>query len=538
MKRPWNALLLSVSLIFIPTTAWSESLKESPSLTSSSPIEGNKGQTNQDQDSKQQEVPIAEDKSPSNPLQQRINKLLPDLSQAQFNYLATLIKADRLYQAGNKQKAQQLYQQAKGSFQPDQKQSSRQPYTDAKALPPGGKVYWEYGQAEFDPKLKSKALSPLKLLVDKHPDFIPGHLRYAEALVEFDQTEQAITHLESAVSRYPQQLGLVNTLIPLYEEREQWLEASLTARRFALLNPEHSKANHYQTVADNHLESYKGKLRSKLRENTFASVITGALSYALTGNLAGPLSAIESASLLLQGESKVGDKLSNNLEEKLPLLKDAEVNQYVTKMGNTLTQYTGRDSFDYEFYIVMDDNLNAFALPGGKVFINAGAILKTDSEAELAGLVAHEISHAVLSHGFQLVTEGNLLANVSQFVPFGGTAANLIVLNYSRDMERQADELGTRLLASSDYAADGLYHLMKALDEEKKDQARPPAWLSTHPEIEERINNIKTQIVENGYDRYTYEGVSQHQKIKEKVAQLLAKHQMEEEKEGNEDENQ
>ena len=534
MKRSWNALLLSLSLILVPTAAWSESLKNTSTRNSSSTVEGS---TEQDsKDSEQEEVPVDNDKKAPDPLQQRIKKLIPDLTQEESNKLTTLIKADQLYQAGKKQEAKQLYQQAKVSFQPDKQQTSRNPYTDVATLPPGGKVYWEYGQGEFDPKLQSKTLSPLKLLVKKHPDFIPGHIRYAEALIYFDQTKQAVTHLETAVSRYPQQVTLLETLLPLYEEREQWLDASLTARRFALLNPEHSKAEHYQTLADNHLENYQSKLRAKLRENTFASAITGALSYALTGNLAGPFSAIESASLLLQGESKVGDKLSNNLEEKLPLLEDEEVKQYVAEMGQNLTRYTGRDSFDYEFHIVMDENLNAFALPGGKVFINAGAILKTKSEAELAGLVAHEISHAVLSHGFQLVTEGNLLANVSQFVPLGGTAANLIVLNYSRDMERQADELGTRLLASSDYAADGMYHLMTTLQEEKKNQSRPPAWLSTHPEIGERVNNIKTQIVENGYDRYTYEGVSQHKKIKEKVAKLLAKHQLEEKKDNDEEE--
>jgi len=543
MKCSWNALLIALSLILVPSAAWSESLKKNSPVNCSSQVESNNGQTSrQDEDaSENPELPeqsVAKDKKAPETLQQRINKLLPALSQQECNALTTLIKADKLYQAGKKQQARQLYQQAKGSFQPDKQQTSRKPYTETATLPPGGKVYWEYGQGEFDSKLQSKTLSPLKLLVKKHPDFIPGHIRYAEALIYFGQTEQAITHLETAVSRYPEQAALIETLLPLYEEREQWLDASLTARRFALLNPEHSKADHYQALADKHLESYQSKLRAKLRKNTFASVITGALSYAVTGSLAGPFSAIESASLLLQGESKVGERISNNLEEKLPLLKDEEANQYVAEMGKTLTQYTGRDSFDYEFYIVMDENLNAFALPGGKVFINAGAILKTNSEAELAGLVAHEISHAVLSHGFQLVTEGNFLANVGQFVPLGGTAASLIVLDYSRDMERQADELGTQILASSEYAADGMYHLMKTLAEERKnnDQSSPPAWLSTHPDVEERINNIKTQIVDNGYDRYTYEGVSQHQQIKEKVAKLLAQHQLEEEKDSDEDE--
>jgi predicted Zn-dependent protease len=530
MKRSCNALLLSLSLIFVPTTAWSESLRET-SLVSSPNVKGEKEETDKKD---QQEVPVEEENTPET-VSQRINQLLPDLSEEEFNYLATLIKADRLYQKGDKDQAKTLYQQAKVPFQSQQRQGSRNPYTDPESLPPGGKVYWRYGEAEFDPKLKSKSLSPLELLVQKHPDFIPGHIRYAEALIFFEQSEAAIDHLESAVARYPQQLKLVEALLPLYEQKEQWLDASLTARQFALLNPEHSEAKRYENIADQHLESYEDKLRARLRENAFASVITGALSYALTGSLAGPLSAIESTALLIRGESAVGDRISDNLQEELPLLEDEEVTEYVTEIGKNLTRYTGRNSFDYEFYIVMDENLNAFALPGGKIFINAGAILKTQSEAELAGLVAHELSHAVLSHGFKLVTEGNVLANVSQFVPYGGTAANLIVLNYSRQMERQADELGTRLLASSKYAADGVYNLMVTLHEENKDQSRPPVWLSTHPDTEERVNNIKTQIVENGYNRYTYEGVSRHHAMQEKVAKLLAEYQAEQDDEDSED---
>lgn len=514
MKHSWKVLLLTLSFILIPTTAWSESLKES---------------TNP-KDKTEEEVTTVEEN-----LEPKINELLPDLSAEEFNYLATLMKADRLYKRGEKEEAETLYQEAKKSFQTETTEPSNKPYTDEASLPPGGKVYWRYGTAEFNPKLETKFLSPLQLLTEKHPSFIPGHIRYAEALVYFDQTEKAIAHLESAVSRYPQQLTLVKALIPLYEKNEQWLDASLTARQFAILNSEHSQADNYQNLADKHLEKYESQLRSRLRENAFASIITGALSYALTGNLAGPLSAIESTALLLQGESGVGNSISDNLEKRLPLLEDKAVNQYITEIGENLTQYSGRDSFDYEFYIIMDENLNAFALPGGKIFINAGAILETKSEAELAGLVAHELAHAVLSHGFQLVTEGNLLANVSQFVPYGGTAANLIVLNYSRNMERQADELGTRLLASSEYAADGLYHLMLTLEEKNTDRATPPAWLSTHPDTTERVNNIKTQIVENGYNRYTYEGVSEHQQIKQKVAELLAEYQAEQEEKESDD---
>lgn len=507
MRLCGKALLVSFTLMLVPGVAWSETLKET-----SNP-------------ERTEEITVVEAN-----LRSKVDELLPDLTEEEFKYLATLMKADELYQRGNKDEARSLYQQVKPSFSSPTNLFSQKPYSDLEMLSPGGKVYWRYGQEAFDPQLETKTLSPLKLLVEKHPEFIPGHVRYAEALVFFGNTNQGITHLETAVSRYPKQLSLVEALLPLYTEKEQWLDASLTARQFALLNADHSQANDYQTLADEHLEKYENQLRSKLRENAFASIITGALSYALTGSLAGPFSALQSTALLLQGESGVGDSLSSRLQQQLPLLEDKEVNEYVTEIGETLTQYTGRDTFDYEFYIIMDENLNAFALPGGKIFINAGAILKTKSEAELAGLIAHELSHAVLSHGFQLVTEGNLLANVTQIVPYGRTAANIIVLNYSRQMERQADELGTRLLASSKYAADGVYNLMVTLEEENKDQPHPPAWLSTHPDTEERVNNVKTQIIENGYDRYAYEGIDRHQVIQETVANLLAKYQIEQEK--------
>jgi predicted Zn-dependent protease len=113
---------------------------------------------------------------------------------------------------------------------------------------------------------------------------------------------------------------------------------------------------------------------------------------------------------------------------------------------------------------------------------------------------------------------------VTQYFPFGGTAANLIVLDYSRDMERQADALGTRILTSGGYAADGLHNLMVTLDEEERE--RPIfVWLSTHPDTQERIRNLETIIERNGYNRYAYEGIERHQAIQERVAQLLEEYE-------------
>ncbi|HBB31640.1 MAG TPA: peptidase M48 [Cyanobacteria bacterium UBA8803] len=462
-------------------------------------------------------------------------ELTPELTPEELARQEKLIEADRLYMSGQFLEAQQLYRQAKAPFTTEAEvQEQPAAIYDPAQLSPAGAVYWRQAQAGFEQQLETKTLLPLKFLVEQQPQFIPGHLRYAEALKQYGQQEESLRILERATTLYPNDPELLKAKITALAEAERWLEASLAARQFALFNPTDAGAQEFEALADENLERYKSHLRSELRGNAIANVITGALGYIFTGNLFGPISAIETTVLMLRGEAAVGEKIAEQVQEELPMLEDEEVLEYVREVGNKLAIVAGRKEFEYQFYVIMDDRINAFALPGGKVFVNAGAILKTKSEAELAGLLAHELAHAVLSHGFQLVTQGNLIANVTQYIPFGGTATNLIVLDYSRDMERQADELGTRILVASGYAADGLHNLMVTLSQEEKD--RPLfAWLSTHPDTKERISNLETQIDRNGYNRYTYEGVARHVAMQKRVAQLLKEYKERENCEENQD---
>jgi predicted Zn-dependent protease len=431
-----------------------------------------------------------------------------------------LMEADRLYLAGQIPEAEKLYREVKAPFATTGQTPKRpEPILDPVQLSPAGRVYWREAQAGASQKLQPRIMVPLRLLVEEYPQFIPGHLRLAEVLQQGDRSQEAINVLEQATSLYPNQPELVKAKVAALAADKKWMEASLAARQFAVLNSGQQSSAEFIQLADENLNRYKKHLRRKLRGNTIANIITGALGYAVTGNLLGPISAVQTTAMVLKGESSIGKSVTKDARKQLPMVEDKVVVGYVNELGQKLAKVSGRNDFQYEFYVVLDDGLNAFALPGGKVFVNAGAIAHTKSEAELAGLIAHELSHAVLSHSFQLVAQGNLIANVTQYVPYGGTVASLFTLDYSRDMERQADTLGTRLIASSGYAADGLRNLMVTLQQQEK--SSPPAWLSSHPGTDDRIRDLENLIERNGYNRYAYEGVARHAQIKAQVEKLL-----------------
>lgn len=463
---------------------------------------------------------------------QRSYSIVPTATEIARNEI--LAQGDRLYLCGDVSQAEQLYRQAKKPFPAEkivEQETIPKPIYKAKDLAPGGAVYWRmYREGLQNRALESKIFTSLQLLTERHPEFIPGHINYARELTEAGKEEEAQKILQNAVSIYPSEPQLARSQIEAYQRQEDWLEASITARQFALLNAKKAQAAEFKRIADENLERYQDELEEDMTWEAIGNAIVGGVGYAITGNIFGPLSAVETSILLLQGEASIGDRYSGELQEDLPLLKDEKVLAYVRAIGNKLIAVAGRDEFNYEFHIVMDDRLNAFALPGGKIFINAGAILNTNSEAELAGLLAHELSHTVLSHSFQLLARGSLTSNVTQYIPYvGGTVGNLLVFGYSREMEEQADLYGTKLLAASGYAADGVRNLMVTLDEQ--DNYSPPAWLSTHPDTSDRVDYIEKAIVQQKLNRYRYEGIRQHQTIQKRVAKLWSNYQKQQESE-------
>jgi len=490
-------------------------------------------------------VDEAEESQADSEKEEEVSKLKTCFTAEESAYNQKLAEADRLFLAGEKVAARKLYQQLKKPWEAEiiTTDSSSAIYK-VDELSPGGKVYWRTYQEGKQQQLSSKILTPLKLIVEKQPDFIPGYIAYAEELFAIEKQTEANLVLEKAISIYPQEIPLLRAKLTTDIIGERWLEASIASRQFALFNPDLPEAAEFSILADQYLKNYQDKVKGELTWNAVGNAITGTAGFALTGNIFGPISAIETTLALLQGEKKLGDRFSKKIQKSVPLLEDEAVLDYVRTMGNKIAAVAGRDEFEYEFFVIMDGNLNAFALPGGKIFINAGAIMNTNSEAELAGLLAHEVSHSVLSHGFQLATRGNLTSNVFQYIPYvGSTAGGLLVSSYSRDMERQADIFGTRILVASGYAADGVRNLMSTLvdiNDKNEDFVEPLAWFSTHPNTKTRVEYIEELITSNNLDRYTYEGVEQHQQMRKKTQELWTKYQAEqkakEDKNGREEE--
>jgi predicted Zn-dependent protease len=441
-----------------------------------------------------------------------------------------LMEADDLYLAGDTAAAEAVYKRAKESkwLAEEDLDIRVLPITDPAELPPAGAVYWREAQAGAESGVASRTLVPLELLVEEYPEFLPGQALYARYLVQYDRADEAMVILEDAITRYPYYPDLLKAQAEVQMAQEKWVEAAITAKQFTVLNPNHPETPAMDQLAQENLNRFRSEMNQTLTRNLVGNILTGAAGYILTGGLFGPFTALNSGILLLQGESGLGQQVAEQVKRQLPIADDPEIRAYVNDMGQQLAALTGRDEFDYSFEVIMDDSLNAFALPGGKIFINAGAIEKSYSAAELAGLLGHEISHSVLSHGFQMVTQGNLTNSLAAFIPIpevANIAAGLVLSSYSREMERQADILGTQILATGQYAADGLHNLMVTLKEEYGSNG--VSWFASHPAPDDRVGYLKQLVDQGGFNRYTYEGVEEHLIMRRKMMQLMTQYKLE-----------
>ncbi len=432
------------------------------------------------------------------------------------NYYQKLAEADYFYRQGNLNQAQEIQQRVKPGFAPQEIIAPG--FDELNQLELKGQGYWQTANQaiEEDPEaesaIKERIFVPLKSLVKEYPGFIPGHILLADTYDLYGEEKRALATIEKAAEMYPKREDVLDTKIDLLLLYGKPLEASIAAREFAYSNPENPKSKAYEQAANQYFKQYKKKLNSKIT----TSGILGTVGQIATGNEGG---ALEIGQMLLAGEKSAGQSFSQSIKSQSKMVNNAAQLKYLNDIGQRLAKLMGRNEFDYEFNIVDDPTPNAFALPGGKIFFHTGMLELMDSEAELAGVLAHEIAHSVLSHSYKQIGETALTGTASNLISNmlgrgAGTASNvggmLLSQKFSRDKEKQSDILGLRVLDAAGYSADGLYNVMAKL---KKLSGGGASLLSSHPASEERMRYLEELIQTNGYNRYGYEGVDAYRQV-------------------------
>lgn len=208
-------------------------------------------------------------------------------------------------------------------------------------------------------------------------------------------------------------------------------------------------------------------------------------------------------------EVQLGRQYAAEINRQLPIVQNPQIHSYLNQLGESIAQRVDLRGIDYTFYVVNAEGVNAFAVPGGYIYINRGLIERADNMSELAGVLAHEIAHVVERHSveqLQKAQNANLLANVVYGVllqrPPSGVeqvgvqvAGGAIFAGYSRDAEREADIQGVGYLVQSGISPHGMPAFFRKLIEER--QRSPSAveqWFSTHPLTEERIELVERTI--------------------------------------------
>jgi predicted Zn-dependent protease len=202
-------------------------------------------------------------------------------------------------------------------------------------------------------------------------------------------------------------------------------------------------------------------------------------------------------------ELAIGRSAAEEVRTSIGLVDDAELQEYVQRIGLELARDSQRPELPWSFGVVNDPTPNAFALPGGYIFITRGLISLMNSEAELASVLGHEIGHVTARHSVTQISQQQLAqlglglggAFFPQVQPFSdaiGAGLGLLFLKHGRDAERQADRLGFEYALSEGYDVREMADVFAALERAGDEQRSAlPAWLTTHPSPGERIQTVR-----------------------------------------------
>lgn len=208
---------------------------------------------------------------------------------------------------------------------------------------------------------------------------------------------------------------------------------------------------------------------------------------------------------------QMGREYAGQIEQQMVVVKDEQINAFVRNIGERLARSSFADKYPYSFKVVQEKSINAFALPGGPTFTHTGLIMAADTEAQIAGVLAHEISHVALRHGTNQASKANLMqlpallggamvgngGITGTLAQLGiGLGANGILMKFSRNAESDSDLLGVRIMSEAGYNPIGMAQFFEKLQAESgKSGGRVAEFFASHPNPENRVKKVQSEIL-------------------------------------------
>ena len=249
---------------------------------------------------------------------------------------------------------------------------------------------------------------------------------------------------------------------------------------------------------------------------------------------------VQKSSIPMEQEVQLGKEAAAQVERQMEVVKNDEVEAWLNRIGAQLAKTPQANAYPYYFRLVNEDSINAFALPGGPMFVHTGLIKAADSEGQVAGVLAHEMSHVALRHGVSqmgrtqtwqtILGVAGAAAGMAGGGGLIGTAVNTggslgvgaLLGKYSRGAERDADLNGARMLAAAGYNPLEMARFFEKLEAQMAGADRPKgieAWFSSHPAPERRVESVSEDIRFYPTKDYTAD-TGQFPKIKQLVTAI------------------
>ncbi len=247
------------------------------------------------------------------------------------------------------------------------------------------------------------------------------------------------------------------------------------------------------------------RCRASLTAALIPALLAGGLAFGCARN---PVTGQNELSLVSESqEIEMGRQSAAEVEQSIGYVDNDQLQAYVAGIGKRMAAQSERPDLPWEFHVVNDAAVNAFALPGGFIYVTRGLLGSINDEAELATVMGHEIGHVTAKHSVQQISKAQLAQlglgvgsvispTLAQFAGIASQGLGVLFLKYGRDAENQADQLGFRYALGQKYDVREMANVFVTLERtsEASGAGRVPEWLSTHPDPGNRVEHVKAML--------------------------------------------